>query len=71
MAQLNDVVTGYGFEDYGQWISVMLSVIFSYTILEAPADQQVMLLGMFGQTQENIDAVSANLEAVAAVVENL
>jgi len=71
MAQMNDVVTGYGFEDYGQWISVMLSVIFSYTILEAPADQRVMLLGMFGQTQENIDAVSANLEAVAAVVENL
>jgi hypothetical protein len=30
-----------------------------------------MLLGMFGQTQENIDAVSVNLEAVAAVVENL
>jgi hypothetical protein len=71
VAELNGIVGEYGFEDYGQWISVMFSVMFSYSILEAPPEQQPMLLGMFGQTQENVDAVNANIDLVREFADNL
>jgi hypothetical protein len=71
VGQLNGIVAEHGFEDYGQWISVMFSVMFSYSILEAPADQQPMLLGMLGQTQENLDAVNANIDLVREFADNL
>lgn len=71
MGQLNSLVAEHGFTDYGQWLGVTLSVIFSYAILEAPAEQKAMLLGMFGQTQENLDAVAANIDAVRTVTDNL
>jgi hypothetical protein len=71
MDQLNSLVSEHGFTDYQQWLGVTLSVIFSFAILEAPADQQPMLLGMFGQPQENLDAVAANIDAVRTVTDNL
>ena len=71
MAELNGVVTQYGFTDFSQWTNVMLSVIFSYSILEAPAEQQAMLMGMFQQPQGNLDAVNANIDAVRTLVDEL
>lgn len=73
MAELNAIVGQYGFDDYGQWVSVMLSVVTAYALVseDIPANMMAMMMTQFGQTQENIDAVTANLEAVAAVVQNL
>ncbi len=70
MSQLNAAVATYGFTDITQWTNVMLAVTFSYAIVSAPTDQQAMLMGMFAQPQSNLDAVSANLDAVAAVIDN-
>jgi len=70
-AQLDSMVAQYGFTDFEQWTNVMFSVIFAYSILDAPADQQAMLMGMFQQTQENLDAVNANYDLVQNLVDNL
>lgn len=69
--QLNAVVQGYGFEDFSQWTNVMFSVVFSYSILEAPAEQQPMLIGMFNQTPENLEAVSAHADAIGELLDSL
>ncbi len=71
LGELNAIVTEHGFEDYGQWVNVMFSVMFSYAVLEAPPEQQPMMLGMFGQTQENLDAVNANIDLVREFADNL
>jgi hypothetical protein len=73
LAQLNDIVGQYGFSDYGEWVNVMLSVITAYAIVsqDIPANAAAMMLATFGQTQDNLDAVTANLDAVANVVGNL
>lgn len=71
MNQLNGAVTPYGFTDFQQWTDVMFSVVFSYSILEAPAEQRDMLLGMFNQPQANLDAVEVHMDAVAALVDSL
>ena len=71
MAQLNTAVAQYGFDDFQQWTNVMFSVVFAYAILDVPAEQRAMMLQMFQQTQENLDAVGANIDAVRNLVENL
>jgi hypothetical protein len=70
-AELDATVGKYGFTDFEQWTNVMFSVIFAYSILDAPADQQALLMGMFQQTQANLDAVSANYDLVQNLVDNL
>jgi hypothetical protein len=69
--QLDATVGQYGFTDFEQWTNVMFSVIFAYSILDAPIDQQAMLMGMFQQTQENLDAVSVHREAVQNLLDEL
>ena len=71
VAQMNAVVIQYGFDDFEQWVAVMLSTVFAYSVLQAPADQQPMLMGMFQQTQNNLDAVNANFANVSNLVDNL
>ncbi len=71
MSRLNGVVGDYGFDDFSQWTNVMFSVVFSYSILEAPAEQRPMLIGMFNQTQENIDAVAEHQDAVGDLIDSL
>ena len=72
-AEMNAAVVQYGFEDYGQWINVMFSVITAYALVSEglPPEAAAMMLTAFGQTQENLDAVADQLEAVAGIVDNL
>lgn len=70
-AQLDTTVGQFGFTGFEQWTNVMFSVIFAYSILDAPVDQQAMLMGMFQQTQENLDAVSVHQELVQNVLDEL
>ena len=73
LAQLNAAVAEFGFADYGEWLSVMLSVVTAFALVneDIPAEAAAMMLATFGQTQENLDAVAANLDAVAEIVDNL
>ena len=68
MDQLDAAVALYQFDSFSQWIQVVTSVVFAYSILQAPLDQQAMLLGIFEQTPENLAAVNANLDGVAEIV---
>ena len=49
----------------------MFSVIFAYSILDAPPDQQPMLMGLFQQPQSNLDAVTVHREAVQTLLDDL
>lgn len=71
MDQLNGAVGDYGFESWEQWTEVMFAVVYSYSILQAPAEQRAMMLGIFNQPEENLAVVEANMQAVADLVENL
>lgn len=71
MAQLNAAVQDYGFADFEEWTNVMFAVVFAYSVLEAPAEQQAMLMGMFGVTEDNIAAVQVHQDAVRNLVDNL
>ena len=73
MGQMTGAVSEYGFTDYGQWINVMFSVLTAYALAseDIPPEAAAMMLATFGQTRENIDAVAANLDAVAALVDDL
>ena len=70
-AELDANVAQYGFDSFEQWTNVMFSVIFAYAILDAPVDQQPALMGMFQQTQENLNAVSVHREAVQNLLDAL
>lgn len=71
MGQLNGTVGDYGFESWEQWTQVMFSVLYSYSILQAPAEQRAMMQGIFNQPEENIAVVEANFDTVAELVDNL
>jgi len=70
-AQLDAAVAEYMFDSFSQWIEVTTSIIFVYTILQAPEDQQQLMLGLFQQTPENLAAVAANYEGVERVLDGL
>lgn len=71
MAQLNGVVTPYGFTDFQEWLNVMYAIIYSYAILQAPPEAMAMMAGMFPTTPENIALVEANAELIGAVVDGM
>ncbi|MHA1560052.1 MAG: hypothetical protein ACTSWI_05200 [Alphaproteobacteria bacterium] len=70
-AQLDATVAQFGFTGFEQWTNVMFSGVFADALLDAPVDQQALLMGMFPQTQANLDAVSANYDLVQNLVDNL
>lgn len=69
LGQLNAIVTPFGFEDYAQWSNVAMSVAMAYGVLAAPPEARAMMAGF--TSQENIDAVSAHEDEVAAFFDAL
>jgi hypothetical protein len=51
----------------------MFSVITAYALVseDIPAEAAAMILATFGQTQENLDIVADQVDAVAGIVDNL
>jgi len=80
VAALNDAVTSYGFSSYVDWVLTFTAIGTAYQFLQIPADQRPAMMAMiaaqpgmaaFTPTDDNMAAVQAHYDDVAAIIDNM